>query len=114
MGCCGQKRDELRERSAVPAPRMKNPRKPASQATSIPTTTASRAPSRPDSHAPAQPPTASAPGNTVRLAYLERSPIRVRGPSTGSEYRFSAAQQVQHVALADAEALLRTHYFRRV
>jgi hypothetical protein len=50
----------------------------------------------------------------VRLAYLERSAIRVRGPSTGSEYRFSAAQQVQHVALADAEALLRTHYFRRV
>jgi hypothetical protein len=50
----------------------------------------------------------------VRLAYLERSDIRVRGPSTGTEYRFSAAHQVQHVALTDAEALLRTRYFRRV
>ena len=47
----------------------------------------------------------------VGLRYLSRSPIVVRGPSSGAEYRFSAAQPVQRVARADREALLRTGHF---
>ena len=47
----------------------------------------------------------------VGLRYLARSPIIVRGPVSGIEYRFSAAQPVQRVARADREALLRTGHF---
>ncbi len=45
------------------------------------------------------------------LRYLARSPIVVRGPATGIEYRFSAAQPVRLVARADRDALLRTGHF---
>jgi hypothetical protein len=47
----------------------------------------------------------------VSLRYLARSPIIVRGPATGTEYRFSAAHPVQRVARADREALLRSGHF---
>ena len=47
----------------------------------------------------------------VNLRYLERSPIRVRGPATGVAYQFSAAQPVQAVDARDAAALLRTRLF---
>ena len=47
----------------------------------------------------------------VSLRYLARSAIVVRGPSTGIEYHFSAAQPVQRVARADREALLRSGHF---
>lgn len=52
-------------------------------------------------------------GVAQALRYLARSPVLVRGPATGVEYRFSAAQPVQRVALADCEALLRTGHFSR-
>ena len=52
-----------------------------------------------------------APFGVVGLRYLARSPIIVRGPVSGIEYRFSAAQPVQRVARADREALLRTGHF---
>ena len=52
-----------------------------------------------------------APFGAVSLRYLARSPIVVRGPVSGIEYRFSAAQPVQRVARADREALLRTGHF---
>ena len=52
-----------------------------------------------------------APFGAVGLRYLARSPIVVRGPVSGIEYRFSAAQPVQRVARADREALLRTGHF---
>ena len=51
------------------------------------------------------------PYGAVGLRYLARSPIIVRGPVSGIEYRFSAAQPVQRVARADREALLRTGHF---
>ena len=51
------------------------------------------------------------PFGAVGLRYLARSPIVVRGPVSGIEYRFSAAQPVQRVARADREALLRTGHF---
>jgi len=49
----------------------------------------------------------------IELRYLARSPIVVRGPATGREYRFSAAAPLQQVARADVELLLRTPYFAR-
>lgn len=51
------------------------------------------------------------PFGALGLRYLARSPIIVRGPATGIEYRFSAARPVQQVARADRDALLRTGHF---
>ncbi|MBR0670487.1 hypothetical protein [Neoroseomonas soli] len=47
----------------------------------------------------------------VSLRYLARTAIIVRGPATGTEYRFSGVQPVQRVARADHDALLRTGHF---
>ena len=49
----------------------------------------------------------------MRLRYLEKSPIRVRGPATGREYEFSAADPVRLVDARDAESLLRTRFFAK-
>jgi len=57
----------------------------------------------------------SSPGqaiNAVRLRYLARAPILVRG-AAGASYRFSADQPVQAVQRADVEPLLATGHFRR-
>lgn len=54
---------------------------------------------------------APVPFGALGLRYLARSPIIVRGPATGIEYRFSAARPVQQVARADRDALLRTGHF---
>ena len=50
---------------------------------------------------------------TVRLRYMARAPILVRGARTGASYRFSEQQATQSVQRADAEALLATGHFRR-
>jgi hypothetical protein len=50
---------------------------------------------------------------SMRLRYLEKSPIRVRGPATGREYEFSAADPVRLVDARDAESLLRTRFFAK-
>jgi len=71
--------------------------------------------------APAQavapaPPTYNSPAtawSSVRLRYLQQSPIRVGGPVTGKHYDFSGAQPVMAVESRDAEALLRTGFFAR-
>jgi hypothetical protein len=64
---------------------------------------------------PAQP--ASAPpaqvAGAVRLRYLARAPILVRGARSGQSYRFSETQPVLGVQRADAELLLATGHFRR-
>ncbi len=52
------------------------------------------------------------PSTWVRVRYRFDSPILVRGPATGRRYDFSADAPVQAVELRDAEALLRTRYFR--
>jgi hypothetical protein len=49
----------------------------------------------------------------VRLRYLARAPILVRGARSGQAYRFSESQQVLDVQRADAEPLLATGHFRR-
>ena len=81
----------------------------------MPAQTSSRSTSfadpRPAPPAIAPRPAVVAPFGAVGLRYLARSPIVVRGPVSGIEYRFSAAQPVQRVARADREALLRTGHF---
>lgn len=74
---------------------------------------------RTDPPAPARPPAASLPhplprpaaGSLVPIRYLERSPVRVRGPVTGFLYEFSAAAPLVQVDTRDAERLLRTGFF---
>ncbi len=50
----------------------------------------------------------------VLLEYRAASPVTVRGIGTGRLYRFDAANPRQHVAEADATALLRTPFFARI
>lgn len=57
--------------------------------------------------------TSSAAYAAVMLHYLERSPILVQGPVTGRPYEFSGARPDQSVDVRDAEALLRTRFFRK-
>ncbi len=49
----------------------------------------------------------------VSVRYLERSPIRVRGPVTGQQYEFSESRPVQSVDGRDASSLLQSRFFRR-
>jgi hypothetical protein len=49
----------------------------------------------------------------VRLRYLARAAILVRGARSGASYRFSESQPTVAVQRADAEALLATGHFRR-
>jgi hypothetical protein len=60
----------------------------------------------------AAPATARAAG-VVALRTVANGGINVRGPVSGTQYSFSAAAPVQHVEARDAEALLRTSWFRR-
>ncbi len=53
-----------------------------------------------------------APG-LVRLRYLARAAILVRGTRSGASYRFSEQQPVQAVQRVDAEPWLATGHFRR-
>jgi len=50
--------------------------------------------------------------SSVRLRYLENSPIRVRGPVTGRHYEFSSPSPVQSVDPRDVAGLLGTRLFR--
>ena len=49
----------------------------------------------------------------MRLRYLARTAILVRGARSGASYRFSENQPILAVQHADAEALLATGHFRR-
>jgi hypothetical protein len=50
---------------------------------------------------------------STRVRYLENSPIRVRGPVSGTYYEFSGSRPVQLVTARDASSLLNTRFFRR-
>jgi len=56
---------------------------------------------------------APVPSSSVAIRYLEKSPIRVRGPVTGRYYDFSGSRSVQVVDSRDAPPLLRTRFFRQ-
>ena len=61
-------------------------------------------------------PGAASPGagpGTVRLRYLARASILVRGARSGAAYRFSETQPVIAVQRVDVEPLLATGHFRR-
>ena len=112
MACCGQKRQALIQSSTVARsgsvqmqtapPRTPDRSTSFAEPRLAPPTTAPRS---------ALGATFGVPFGAVALRYLARSPIVVRGPVSGFEYRFSAAQPVQRVARADREALLRTGHF---
>lgn len=61
----------------------------------------------------ATPTSAPQTAGALRLRYLARLPVAVRGPASGRLYRFSGVEPVQPVARADAEALLASGHFRR-
>ena len=93
MGCCGQKRVQLSSATAPVTNGAVTRQSPANHS----------APDRETSPA----------YSSVSILYLEKSPILVRGPVTGRNYEFSSACRVQVVHPSDAEALLRTRFFRR-
>ena len=123
--CCGQKRSDLRNSQAqrivgsVPQYASNNSRAQVvrTQATLPP---ARQTPS-PYPHANTQtrsvrpqPPAAiSTPQSSVKVRYLENSPIRVRGLASGMSYEFSGSRPVQAVDARDASSLLNTRFFRR-
>lgn len=96
MGCCGQKRAVLRNTPPTITPVVTPP-----------------APTKPPLRHPGQLPPGGAAPFLVAVRYLESSPILVRGVASGRQYEFSGAQPVQAVDASDAEALLRTRFFRR-
>ena len=50
----------------------------------------------------------------VRVAYLGRNSLTVRGTYTGRRYAFSPTCRVQTVDPLDSRVMLRTRYFRLV
>ena len=126
--CCGQKRAELRSSltsplkpNAPPTTSSYHPtqvRRPAASghaAMQAPPPGAGSAQQSPGATSEADPGAAQLPSRhfAVSLRYLEKSPIRVRGPITGRFYEFSQSRRVQSVDARDANSLLLTRYFRR-
>ena len=100
MGCCGQKRENFKALSSpvtAPLPVTQPVDKKQFAAAPAVVTAASYLSG----------------ASAVSLHYLERSPIRVKGNVTGRYYEFSHANPDQAVDARDAEALLRTRFFRR-
>jgi hypothetical protein len=100
MGCCGQKRDEIKSTSS--------PMKMEASPQAVPL----RSQFQNSNHQQNGNATKSY-YHSVTLRYLEISPILVRG-QTGRPYTFSGANPNQSVDPRDAEALLRTRFFRQV
>lgn len=92
MACCGQSRSSFRLESV----RVSTP----------PT-------APPTSAAPAQrPPLHTGPASpSVILHYTQDTPVLVRGPVSGREYRFSRSDPNHAVDARDADALVRTGLF---
>ena len=100
--CCGQQRETVTRETM---------QKTTLSGNSIATPAPAAAPAVNNS-----PRSASAPQpvwSSVGVRYLEKSPIRVRGPATGREYDFSAAHPVRSVDTRDAESLLHTRFFAK-
>lgn len=70
-------------------------------------------PSSPVPFAPVPDHPQSAEWSSIRLRYLQKSPIRVGGPVSGRIYDFSGERPVLPVESRDAESLLRTGFFTR-
>lgn len=100
MACCGQKRAPL---GSSPTPKGMPTTQPARDSAQM----VSLSQARPGWTGLSHPPYSSMP-----LRYLETSPILVRGPASGRLYEFSGGSPVQSVDTRDAQALLRTRFFR--
>jgi len=122
--CCGQKRAEIRNNSTSSATSNRQPLQQIPPQATVGRSVSPVNSHRIQSHAPrpsipSPGPTASRPaasvaaGPLVRLRYVESSPIRVLGPSTGRHYEFSASHTVQSVDPSDASILLQSRFFRR-
>ena len=86
MACCGQKRDAVRAQVRA-TPRV---------------SAAAPAPVRADHP------------SSVTLQYRHRSPITVRGATTGRRYEFLCGGALQAVDAQDADALIATGMFDRI
>ena len=106
MSCCGMKRASQATTTATPTSRLFTAARPAVEA--LRPAVASPPPPAP---APARSPGVAI--GTVRLRYLARTAVLVRGAASGANYRFSANQPVQAVQRSDADALVATGHFRR-
>ena len=113
MGCCGQNRATL---SNLPQATTRS----MEMRSNLP----GPAPFRDGLSTPAWPPNAAAerrgigssarPGSrAMPLRYVERNAVMVRGPASGTDYRFTAESPVQSVDVRDADALLRSGLFIR-
>ena|SRR6516225_7145055 len=105
MGCCGQKRAAL---TSVPASAVTRPNP------NLPTVTSEMPIARQQGAVHMQPASPLPTYSSVVLHYTETSPILVRGPVSGRQYKFSGSKPVQAVDARDAQALLRTRFFARV
>ena len=106
MSCCGMKRASQSTTTATPTSRPFAAARPAIEAPRP-----AVAPSPAPAPAPARSPGVAI--GTVRLRYLARTAVLVRGTASGASYRFSANQPVQAVQRSDAAALVATGHFRR-
>lgn len=113
MSCCGNKRASLalpKTSLQTATSRLFAAGRPAADVRPAVTTPGPARPAAVQAPGPASP--AAGPG-TVRLRYLARAAILVRGARSGAAYRFSESQPVIAVQRADAEPLLATGHFRR-
>lgn len=109
--CCGQNRTTVTRQIMQ---RSTPDRDSAARPATAPTPTVPELPRTESPHRYALGSTAGAANwSSLRVRYLELSPIRVRGPHTGKDYHFSGADPVRLVDARDADALLRTRFFAK-
>jgi hypothetical protein len=122
--CCGQKRTELSNSQsqsvARSVPRTFSGNRPAPAVRTQPS--APPPPPAVFTHQPAYilgqrippqtVPRASTQQHSIRMRYVETSPIRVRGLVSGTSYEFSGTAPIQEVDVRDAASLLNTRFFR--
>src|SRR5215207_4228849 len=104
MGCCGEGRAALRADSAAAPARRQHAQAgfPAQAAAAAPVPRTGGADAEPSAGA----------GVTARVRYTERARVRVRGAATGRDYEFSGEAPLRAVDARDADALVRTGFFR--
>ena len=101
MACCGQLRSAFRLESAG------TPTVPTSPSRTPPSPNPNAPP--PSTHRPVLNAGPTTPG--VILHYTQETPVLVRGPVSGREYRFSRSDPNHAVDARDADTLIRTGLF---
>jgi hypothetical protein len=123
--CCGQKRSELRNAQAhktvrtIPQYASGNSHAQTVRTQLSASPAIQTIPPQPlintqiRNEQPQAPTPISIPHASIRVRYLENSPIRVRGLVSGMRYEFSGSRPVQQVDPRDVSSLLNTRFFRR-